>query len=558
MGGKMNLLKNFLIFKEPKKKNEFKLEEPKDESNKILPQNPLYISKKKHSGNKSEQQKLEKVSANLETNCNYIKQSFSFPTSNDVLIREFDIFFGGKSHKAFIVFIDGLVNHAIVNQYILQPLMIFSNSTDTENKNIADFVERNLLVADQLKKFDTFSDIFYQINFGCCLLFIDTVSTAFSLDVKTWEHRSVEKPEIEMSLFGPQESFNETIRVNTSLIRKTLRNENLIFESLTIGKRSKTPCCISYLKDLANPSLVDEVRRRLSNLNIDYADGSGIIEQLIEKDNFLFSPEILATERPDKVSSMLCEGMVAIIIDGDPFVLVVPVTIFDLLHSPDDSYLKFPFGNFIRFIRYTGILIAFLLPGLYIAITTFHQEMIPTNLLLAISASREIVPFPVVVEILVMEFAFELIREAGARMPSNVGPTLGIIGALILGQAAVAANIVSPILIIIVSVTGIGSLVISNMSLSYAFRLVKFGFIFLGAISGLLGITFGLFIFFALLVNATSFGVPYFAPIAPKTASSNSDSWFRLPIWMNEKRPDYLNPQDDIRQPEISRGWIKQ
>jgi spore germination protein KA len=211
----------------------------------------------------------------------------------------------------------------------------------------------------------------------------------------------------------------------------------------------------------------------------------------------------------------------------------------------------------LRIVRIISIFFSLLLPGVYLAITNFHQEMIPTDLLFAIGAARERVPFPTLVEILIMEFAFELIREAGIRIPGPIGPTLGIIGALILGQAAVAANIVSPILIIIVAVTGIGNFASPNFSQGFAFRIMRFGFIFMGSLSGFLGITTGLFILGLVLCHSKSFGVPFVSPFAPKTRGSFAADVLKLPLWKMESRPDYLNPKDRYRQPKISRGWTQ-
>jgi spore germination protein KA len=253
----------------------------------------------------------------------------------------------------------------------------------------------------------------------------------------------------------------------------------------------------------------------------------------------------------------LAEGRIIIIVDGSPFALMVPVVFNDLIHSAEDNYLRYPYANLARVIRLISMLTSLLLPGLYIAITTYHQEMIPTSLLLAIAATREKVPFPSIVELVTMEMAFELIREAGIRIPGPLAPTIGIIGALILGQAAVSANIVSPILIIIVAVTGIGSYAIPDYGMAFSIRLARFIYIFLGAIAGFLGLSVGVFVEGMFLVNAKSFGVPMFSPYGPKTTRKNIDNIFTPPIWKKENRPDYFNPSDPKSQPKISREWTQ-
>lgn len=570
-------LLSLIIYKEPAKKEEaFILKEydkkadkevinpPKTEEKerkKTEIKKPVPIEKINEKTNNDEidiNKNLQKVSKSIEQNLAYIKEKYSADICTDVKIREFDITISGKAYKAFIVFIDGITDKTAINNNILQPLMLFTSlEKSNESNDIITLIERNLTPYNQLQKNNDFNFLISSINMGSCVLFVDQAEMSLVFDVKSWEHRMVEKPTNEIIVRGSQEGFGEVLRVNTALIRKSLKNENLLTESMTVGKRSNTPCCIMYLKDLANPTLVEEVKKRLSNIDIDYANDSGIIEKMIQDHPLSPHSVIIATERPDRAALLLSEGRVAILVGSNPYVLVVPTTFFSLVHSSEDNYSKVFFVNLMRVVRYIAIFFALLLPGIYVAITNYHNEMIPTDLVLAIAAARERVPFPSVIEILIMEISFELIREAGIRMPGSIGPTLGIIGALILGQAAVAANIVSPVLIIIVALTGIGSLAIPNFSLSFSIRVLRFGYIFLGAIAGLFGITIGLCIHTAYLASIKSFGVPFLAPLAPKTGVLSSDVIFRPPIWMLEKRPDFLNPLDDTAQPEKSRKWDK-
>ncbi|MGE5328403.1 MAG: spore germination protein [Deltaproteobacteria bacterium] len=563
-----------ITFNEPTKKEELFVltESDKESTEKSTPSSTPEEKEKKKSeikkpisieesnkDKKSADKNPNKVSKTLDKNLAFLKEKYSADICTDVKIREFDITKNkNEVSKAFIIFIDGITDKTVINNNILQPLMLFTSLEPSQNiSDMITFVERNLAPQNQLQKSDDFNFIITSINMGSCVLFIDGAEQSIVFDVKSWEHRTVDKPTNEMIVRGPQEGFGEVLRVNTALIRKNLRNENLMTESITVGKRSNTLCCVMYLKNLANPSLVEEVKRRLSSIDIDYANDSGIIEKMIEDDPLIPNPLIIATERPDRAALLLSEGRVAILVDGNPYVLIVPATFFSLVHSPEDNYSKVFFVNLMRVIRYIGMFFGLLLPGIYVAVTNFHNEMIPTDLVLAISAAREKVPFPSVIEILIMEISFELIREAGIRMPGAIGPTLGIIGALILGQAAVAASIVSPILIIIVALTGIGSLAIPNFSLSFSIRILRFVYIILGALAGLFGITIGFFIHTCYLASTKSFGVPFLAPLAPKTGNLFSDVILRPPIWTIEKRPDYINPLDDTAQPEKSRKWDK-
>jgi spore germination protein KA len=569
MNDLLNTLKGLLIYKEPEPVEKFILRENDNEVS-LSKQPDNKQQDQEENGNDRGTKKLKRkdrgggggappISRMLQNNLDYIKKRFSVPTNSDVMIREFDVIVGKKAIPAFMVYYDGMVDRNIVNSDILLPLMLLSNlDIKSDDIRIDVYIRSHLLTHNQIKEVKEFEQVLGEVNFGGCGIFVDGMNTAFTADVKGFEHRGVERPNTEMVIQGPQEGFTETIRVNTALIRKKLKDEDLIVEDTIVGERSKTPCAMLYIKDLANDSLVAEVRRRLGSIKVDYVHDSGEIEQFIEDNTYITSPQMVSTERPDRVASLLTEGRVAVIVHGSPFALVMPTTAFELIHSPEDSYVRVPYANLLRCIRTIAILVALLLPGLYMAITNFHQDMIPTGLLLSLEAAREKVPFPSIVEILIMEVSFELIREAGIRIPGTIGPTLGIIGALILGQAAVAASIVSPILIIIVAVTGLGSFAIPTYSYAYSFRILRFGYIVLGSVAGFLGLGLGIFLQGMSLISSKSFGVPFFAPFAPRTAGGLGDTLLKKPVWKQERRPDYLNPKDDIRQPKISRGWVSQ
>lgn len=570
------IIKSLLQFKEPEKKETFVLKEytyddvaqdkssneqsksKKEKSNDSLLD--MLLGSKKEDSEKESDKKGKKVSKKLSNNLKYMKEVFSIPQNGDMILREFDIVVKDKTIPAFILFYDGMTDREIINNYILQPLMLLANlDIKGDEKSIADYIKNHILPQNQLKKTDEYMQVIDEINFGGCGIFIDGLDIAFAADVKGWEHRGVERPNSEQVLRGPQEGFTEILRVNTALIRKILKDENLIAEDIIVGKRSKTPCSLLYIHDIANKSLVEEMRKRMKNIQLDHIIDSGQLEQLLEESSLSLVPQLMSTERPDIVSAHLADGKIAIVMNGSPFALIAPVTLVDLLQSPEDAYVRLPYAHLLRFVRFLGIFLSLLLPGLYIAITTFHQEMIPTDLVFAIEASREKVPFPSVVELLLMEIMFELIREAGIRIPGPIGPTLGIIGALILGQAAVEANIVSPILIIIVAVTGIGSFAVPNFSIGLSFRVLRFLYILLGVMAGFLGITVGIFLQGIFFVNTKSFGVPITVPAGPKTSTKSGESHLiRAPIWKQERRADYLNTQDEIKQPKVSKKWAEE
>lgn len=259
---------------------------------------------------------------------------------------------------------------------------------------------------------------------GNCTLFVDTLNLAFDIEVKGFKQRSVDTPNNEVVIKGPHEAFVENIRTNTSLIRRIVNNEDLIIENVEVGKITKTKCAICYMENITNADLVNEVKYRLNNLEIDSLLSAGELEQLIADSNALGIPQMMATERPDKAVKYLLKGRVVVIVNGTPYGIIMPAILIDFLTSPEDTNLKVNFANFLRILRFIAAFITLLLPGLYVAITSYHQEILPTGLLYSILASRENVPFPIIIEILLMEFSFELIREAVLRVPTAIGSTI--------------------------------------------------------------------------------------------------------------------------------------
>lgn len=551
-------LKKYLFFEEPEKQEKFILKPDSKPAGNKSQENDSFekVKEKKIAESDQPPEPGDEVKSDINANLLHMKDVYSIPVNSDIILREFDIVYGCMSVRAFIIFFDGMTDREVINNYILKPLMVNSIMPlkDTA-ESLEDYIVRQLMPHCQVSINKAYKKAVEEVNFGGCALFVDGLAVCFTADVKGWDHRGIEKPNNEIIIKGPQEAFNEVLRTNSAQIRKRLKDEDLIVEDVLVGKVSRTPCSIMYIKDVVNEALVAEIRRRLEGIRVDYLLDAGALEQLIEDSTIYPSPQMISTERPDYVSELLVSGRVAIIVDGSPNVLVVPITAYDLMHSPEDNYIRYPYVNLLRYIRYVAGFLALLLPGLYVAVTNYHHEMIPTDLLLAIEASREKVPFPSLVEILLMELSFELIREAGLRVPGPIGPTLGIIGALILGQAAVAANIVSPILIIIVAVTGIGSFAIPNYSLAYSIRILRFAFIFLGVLAGFLGITMGLFIAGSWSTALKSFGVPFMAPLGPRTSNKFKNVIFKAPEWKMENRPDYLNTKKKKMQDKYSMQW---
>lgn len=536
---------------------------PKNEYQFTLPDNPE-IDKEKYNNTNSD--KIENVYSQIDANLKYIKTKYNTLINSDIITREFTLNTGNKQYKAFILYIDGMVDSQILNDFVLKPLMLKNKFCNNEKSkiivqkgkksNIANFIQDCLIPQNNIKQQSSFKDIFSGVNSGNCALFVDTLSVGFDIDVKGFKQRSISKPENEIVIKGPHEAFVENIRTNTTLLRRFTNNENLIIENTKVGKITQTNCAICYIKDIANDALVSETKYRLNNLEIDSLLSAGELEQLLTDTNSLGVPKILVSERPDYAVKSLLQGRVIILINGSPYALILPAILIDFLTSPEDTNLKPQFANFLKVVRIISSFFALLLPGLYIAITNFHREIIPTELLFSILSSRQSVPFPIIVEILIMEISFEIIREAGLRVPSPIGPTLGIVGALVLGQAAVSAAIVSPILIIIVAITGMSSFAIPDFTFSFHLRFFRFVFILLGFLAGFLGIGIGLFIYISSLCDLETFGVSYTIPYAPAVNSKNN-GFMLSPIWKREDRATYLATKKEKKQNKISMKWRK-
>lgn len=523
----------------------------------------------------------QKIFTEIDKNLDFLKYKYNALICNDVIIREFSLLAQNIEYKAFVMYIDGMVDSPVINEFILSPLMMrnranifddkqkkfvsekkidnvtLKNFKKSKEKNLVDFIYNSLIPQNSVDKVTDFSDVYSAINMGNCMLFVDSLDTAFNLDVKGFKQRNIDSPSNEVVVRGSQEAFVENIRTNTSMIRRLVNNENLVMETLTVGQITKTQVSIGYIKSLANEDLVAEVRYRINNLSVDYLISSGQLEQLIQDSPESLFPQMVATERPDKVSNFLLEGRVIIIINGSPYVLVAPGVFVDFITSPEDLNLKYQFSNMQKLIRLLAIFLSLLLPGMYIAIINYHQELIPTELLFTIAAARESVPFPTFVEILLMEISFELIREAGLRVPTPLGSTIGIVGALILGEAAVSASLVSPVLIIIIAITGICSFSIPDFSLNFTFRIYRFIYIILGYVAGFLGISVVLFIQLVIMCKLKSFGSPYITPYILNKNKRSISSYFIPPIWKRERTSVFLHAQKKFSQKKISMVWRK-
>jgi spore germination protein KA len=517
-----------------------------------------WSNKNKAETNSQNKKKSDKVSSDINYNFDRINKEFGSSYNADFITRKFKI---AKKIGAFIANIDGMVDRTFITDFIIRPLMEINNFDEYFNASylmpIVDYIIENVISVNELDKVEDCDTILLRILNGDTALFVDGCNACIMINTRGYEKRSVDKPIIENVVLGSQEGFTEHLRTNITLIRKIIKNKNLISEMINIGQTNHVFCAVLYMNGIVNQEVVKEVKKRINSIDADFIIGSSMLGQYIEDNSFMLFPQMLTTERPDRAASFLMEGKVIIIADGIPFAEAVPITFYHLLQTSEDSMLRWQYGTFLRIIRMFGVFISTLLPALYVGVVMFHQEMIPTELLASIVRTKENVPFPTIIEIMLLEISFELIREGGIRVPGVIGQTLGIIGALILGQAAVTAGLVSPILIIVVAVTGLGSFAIPNYPLGIGLRILRFFFTLLAGIIGFYGISVGLFVVACLTCNMKSFGVPFLSPVAPKT-KANPDLIIRQPIWKQETRPDFLNVPNRKRQSKNSNGWVKQ
>jgi hypothetical protein len=463
----------------------------------------------------------------------------------DVVFREFKM--GGKT-KAALVYIDGLANIEEIDASVLTPLMEENNAKENTDQLIyVNHILEQKLTVSKVKKVQTITECIEHISGGNPILLIDQQNEGFALGLANWEKRSIEEPVGESVIRGPREGFTESLGTNLSLLRRKVRSPQLKTKSMKIGEYTQTEVVISYIEGIADQTLIREVEARLNRIKIDGILESNYLEELIEDNPYSPFPQVLNTERPDVVAANLLEGRVAIFQDGTPFVLIVPVSFYSLLQSTEDYYQRSLMSTVTRWMRYIFLLISLLLPSLYVAILTFHQEMIPTTLLISIAVSRELIPFPALVEVLIMEVVFEALREAGLRLPKQAGAAVSIVGALVIGQAAIQAGLASAPLIMVVSLTGVASFTIPRYTAGIALRILRFPMVLLAGTLGLLGIMLGLLIIVIHMATLRSFGVPYLSPMAPMQAREMKDVLIRAPWWKLNTRPR-LTGSDNIQR----------
>lgn len=488
----------------------------------------------------------EPLSRSLQTNLNLVREAFG--KASDLVVREFTI--GSEQIEACLIFIDGLVDKAAINNHIMKSLMFDARLTETgqgiNNTEALPLIEKSAISIAEARKAATFEEVIDGILSGDAAIFIDGGTTALLASTRGWEARAISEPDTEVVVRGPREGFTETLAVNIALLRRKIKNPRLQLENLTLGRQTRTTVCMAYLKDIANEKIVAEVRRRLQKIDTDAILESGYVEQFIEDAPFSIFPTVGNTEKPDVAAAKVLEGRVAILVDGTPFALTLPYLFVEAFQVAEDYYSRPFFVTIVRWLRILSFFITASLPGWYVALESFHQEMIPMLLLIPMATAREATPFPAVVEALVMGIIFEILREAGVRLPRAVGQAISIVGALVIGEAAVSAGLIGAPMVIVIAITAITAFVVP--ALSDAVALIRLALTILAGFVGSYGIIWSFAAILLHICSLRSFGVPYLSPLAPTTLGDLKDVLVRAPLWSMPTRPRVIGWHEPERQ----------
>lgn len=488
-----------------------------------------------------------KIEQDLNKNISVLKEIFK--NVDDIIFRRIECGQNQKIKMA-VVYVDGMTNKEAVSEYAIESLMSNLNLAELEKnpeKELQGLIAKTSISLAEVKAILTIEEAVDKILSGETILFIDTCTKAVMLSSRGWPMRGISEPSAETLLRGARDGFNETMKVTTTLIRRRIRDPKLKIKYMQIGSRSKTDVAVLYIEDIVNKEVLDAVQKRLNNIDIEAVLESSYIEELIEDDNFSPFPQVENTERPDAAASALLEGRVVIAVDNTPSVLMAPATFTSFMQSSEDYYERWLSACMVRLIRYIALPITMLLPAMYVAITAFHPNMLPTKLALYVAASRANVPFPAFVEAFMMELVIELVREAALRIVGPVGSTIGLVGGLVVGQSSVQAGLITPLAVIVVALTAIASFTIPSYNFSTSLRMIRFVFIILAGTMGLFGISIGLCLLIVHLCTLKSFGIPYLTPFSSfiENKKDLKDTVIRHRIHDLVHKPEYLKSKKE-------------
>lgn len=493
------------------------------------------------------------ISLKLTENIEVIKKIFDkFP---DLIIREIKINSDPK-YGGTIIYMDKMITTDIMEEVIIKKLTSKNESSSYDIYNIDYY--KYLLGLNDSNIYSYIREVVDSILNGKVVLFVDGIDKVIVTDIKNIPSRSIEEPEVESVIRGPREGFTENISTNVVLIRKKIKSINLKIEKFVVGEETKTDVYIMYLSNIANAKIVGEIRERITRINIDAVLANSYVKEYIEDEPMSIIPTVFSSERPDVVAGKLLQGRIAMFVDGTPVVITLPAIFSEFMETAEDFYLNYAYATINRIIRYTSFILSIILPGIFVAITTFHQELIPTALLVSFIKSRSGVPYSALFECFLMLSVYEILREAGTRMPRSVGQAISVVGALVLGQAAIEAGLVSAPMVIVISTTAVASFAVPSTDMYTAIIIPRIILLFLGGFLGLLALCTGIMFFFIKLISKRSFGVPYMEPLAPFVKSEFPDSFIRRPFWAKTKGSKMITGKETYRQKVFNRfTWVK-
>ena len=470
-----------------------------------------------------------------------------FIKSGDVLVRPIKINQNNITVHLFCV--DGLINQALFDDAVFRSLKFdpYLAHCNTERAMMDYLLEGGAYHVFTKEETDYQLLLKYVLS-GMVALIFDSEKKAIVYDIRMFEKRSIQEPSEENVMKGSKESFIEVMRMNTALIRRRIRSEHLVIETLSVGRISKTDISLLYISNIADYSTVNKIRDIINSIDIDNVSTPAFIEEFLVENKHSIFPQIMYTQRPDRVSANLSDGRVALVVDGIPFAYILPCQLPMLMQSPDDYANHFLVGSSLRIIRYLSMIITLFLPAFYIAATTYQSQMLPVQLALSTQAAKQNVPFSSASEVLGLLISFEILIEAGLRLPKAVGTAMSILGGLVVGQAAVAANLVSPAVVVIVSLAGISGFIMPNQDLSSGIRLSRFIMSLLAALAGFFGLTIGLILLITHLCSLDNYNTAYISPFVDVEERNIKDTLFRFPVKYFKKRPKDIAPINQVKQ----------
>ena len=481
------------------------------------------------------------VSTDYQSNLDYCRNLKG--KNADLLIREFALADGRRS---FLLLVDGLCSKQSAEQNLILPAMQLRLGGSPDDippiKQIS-----SIILNTELSEQPSLSKGFISALTGDLFLCIEGLNVGFVIGARSIESRSVSPGETARSVVGPHEGFTENLRTNTALIRRRISDPNFTIEMLQVGLRSHTAIALCYINGVTNPRLIDDLRNCVNGITVDLINDSGELAQLIEQYPLSPLPQIDGTEKPDTAAAEICQGRAAIIVNGSPYVLLAPATLSSMMQVTEDRYQRWTYSSFLKVLRWAAFFISISAPSLYVAVVAYNPGLLPVDLLLLSAANRINVPFSAVTEVIILEFFIELLREASIRLPGSISSAMSIVGGLIVGDAAIRAGLVSPLLIIIIGLTSLTSFVIPSYELASSLRLVKYFLLAMSAVLGIFGLTVGLVLFVSQLCALCSFGTEFTAPFSPAYRKGFVESLIELPIFRRDTRPEYYEPIDLIR-----------